>query len=133
MKGFQKNNQINKGRIPWNKGKSNHVAIGNQYAKGYKHTDEAKKSMSINRSGDKHWDWKGDEASYSAIHKWLVKNYGFANKCESINCPKLFTIRYEYALLAGFTYIHDRSKFVMLCIPCHRSYDSRDNKLNVRL
>ena len=93
----------------------------------------SKECNGIRMNGQKHWGWKGDKASYSAIHKWLVSNYGIANKCENIHCQQLPSDRYEYALITGSTHTHNREAYKMLCRPCHGSYDSRLNKLNVRL
>jgi len=121
------------GKPAWNRGKKLPYLIGNTHAKGYHHSEQAKKNMSLNRSGEKHWDWKGNNASYSAIHKWLVKNYGIADHCDNKDCLKINSKRYEYALKIGFKYTHNRECYAQLCIPCHRSYDSRLNKLNVRL
>ena len=106
--------------------------MGKQYALGYKHTDKAKKSMSINRSGGKHYAWKEDNASYSAVHKWLINNYGPADKCENIGCLKR-SESFQYALKHDHKYIHKRESFGMLCASCHKHYDSRLNKLNVKL
>jgi|6_EtaG_2_1085325.scaffolds.fasta_scaffold46955_2 hypothetical protein len=125
--------KANKGKIPWNKGKPTPYLLGNKHAKGYKHTDEAKENMSIKRSNEKHWAWKGDDASYSAIHKWLVKNYGPANRCENLNgCPGKSSI-FQYALKHDEKYIHKRESYGMLCVSCHKYYDTRLNKINVRL
>jgi len=107
--------------------------LGQKRALGYRHTKDAKKRISITHSGEKHWQWKGGGASYNAIHKWLLKNFGPANKCENLNCPKLQSFRYEYALLVNRNHTHDRTAYKMMCIPCHRSYDSRLNKFNVKL
>lgn len=121
-----------KGRASPNKGKKFPQLIGNQHAVGYKHTDEAKLSISITHSNEKHWGWKGNGASYSAIHKWLKKNYGPAYKCENKTCLGKSNI-FQYALKHNYKYIHDRKSYVMLCVSCHKYYDSRLNKLNVRL
>ncbi len=106
--------------------------MGKQYSLGYKHTDEAKKAMSLKKSGEKHFAWKADNASYSAVHKWLINNYGPADKCENLSCLQLPSIRFEYALIQE-SHTHNRLAYKTLCIPCHRSYDSRLNKLNVKL
>lgn len=104
--------------------------LGNTFAKGNKLTDEHKSKLV--KSGDDHANWKGVEASYSAFHKWLLKHHGKPSRCESVACPNLPSFRFEYALIAGKEHAHNRDNYRMLCVPCHRSYDSRDNKLNVR-
>lgn len=118
---------------PEEKTRARERAIGNSFALGYKHTDKAKHSMSLNKKNEKHPLWKENNASYSAFHKWLVKNYGSANKCENPTCQQLPSDRFEYALLHFREYTHDRTAYKMLCRPCHASYDSALNKLNVKL
>lgn len=103
---------------------------GNKFALGHNLSQDHKQKMI--KHGKDHWMWKGDAASYSAVHKWLVNNFGKANRCENINCPQRPSRRFEYALI-GAAYTHNKNCFKMLCIPCHRSYDSRLNKLNVQL
>jgi len=52
--------------------------IGNKYGLGYRHTEEAKKRMSLARLGSKHWNWKGgirmDSYGYKCI---LSPNHPF--------------------------------------------------------
>lgn len=59
---------------------------------------------------------------YSAIHHWLVKNFGKPNKCESPTCKKI-SERFHWCLLKGEEYSHDRKKFIQMCSSCHRLYD----------
>lgn len=106
--------------------------LGNKRAKGFQHSKEAKKRISEAHSNDKHWAWKGEKASYSAFHKWLVKNYGKPTVCENKNCPQTGT-RIEYALLAGQVHAHNRTHYINLCVTCHRAYDSREPKIQIEL
>ena len=62
---------------------------------------------------------------YSAIHMWLIKHYGKANKCENYNCNKK-SKRFYYCLIKGKEYKHNRDNFKMLCASCHRRYDDND-------
>lgn len=68
--------------------------------------------------------WKGERASYSAIHHWVKKHYGAPNRCENPNCPKI-TILYEWSNISG-KYIRERTDWQMLCRSCHRRFDKRD-------
>lgn len=86
-------------KIPWNKGKK---------------IDQT--------SGDRNGNWKGDSAGYQAIHSWLVRNHGLADKCEHSECPRKST-SYEYALIHGREYSRDIKNFIKLCQSCHRKYD----------
>lgn len=59
---------------------------------------------------------------YHAVHKWLYKNYGKANKCENPFCEKTSNI-FQWAKLKEKEYKHDRENFIQLCVLCHRRYD----------
>lgn len=99
--------------------------------------------------GEEHPQWKGDKAGYRAVHIWLIKNYGKADRCENKNCkyPKWIyrkkgrlgytdnpkqgdtkyrliekPSRFEWSLIKG-RYTHKRDNFVMLCPHCHRKHD----------
>ena len=73
-------------------------------------------------SGEKHYLWKGKEASYFAFHDWLRRHHGKANKCESPSCRGK-SKRFEYALLKGKEHGHSRENYWMLCKSCHVTYD----------
>ena len=72
--------------------------------------------------GSNHSKWKGDDASYYAIHIWLKNNYGKANKCENPSCEKK-SKRFEWALLKNKIHSHNRKNYWMLCKSCHTRYD----------
>src|SRR3990167_1606448 len=61
-------------------------------------------------SGENARQWKGENASYGAKHKWLYKWFGKANKCENKEKQFLNFIcnntskRYEWALLEDKKY-----------------------------
>lgn len=74
-------------------------------------------------SNEKHWMWKGDNASYCNFHKWLVKHYGKANKCENPNCKYKNPKRYEWALKKEYKHSHNINHYIQLCSSCHRKYD----------
>lgn len=61
---------------------------------------------------------------YHAVHKWLEKHYGKANKCESILCLGK-SKRYHWAKLRDKEYEHKRENFMMFCSSCHRLYDQQ--------
>lgn len=72
---------------------------------------------------------------YYAIHKWLFKNYGKADRCEGRECKKI-SHTFHWCLLKGKKYEHKRENFIMFCSSCHRLYDqtkewikrARDNR-----
>ena len=99
-----------KGRIPWNKG-----------MKGVRrHTEETKKLMSSQRSGEKHWDWRGDNVKYSSLHSWIRKHWGSASRfaCEHCGAKK----NTQWANI-GKNYTKNRSDWLILCSRCHYHYD----------
>lgn len=68
-------------------------------------------------SGKNHYKWQGLYPSYTAVHSWIQKHYGKANKCEqkSEECAK----RFEWANISG-KYKRDRKDFKMLCSRHHQ-------------
>jgi hypothetical protein len=81
------------GNVPWNKD-SRHIYIENE----------------------KHPQWKGDNASYTAIHAWVYRHFGKADKCE--NCTNKDHKRFEWANISG-EYKRVREDWKMLCSKCH--------------
>lgn len=80
-------------------------------------------------SGEKNGMWKGDKVSYWGIHKWLVKQFGNANKCERKQCYKRNFI-YQWALRKGKNYERKRENFIQLCKSCHSIYDRMIKNIN---
>lgn len=84
-------------------------------------------------AANKHYNWKGDDASYFAIHIWINKEWGKAKKCENTECvyprknaarswvrsPK----RFEWALKRDRSYTRNREDYYQLCKSCHAKYD----------
>lgn len=95
--------------------------------KGRKHSLETRIKMSESHKGEKAYQWKGNKVGYFALHSWLRKTFGKANKCESINCSKISVI-FEWAKVKGKKYERKRDNFTQLCRSCHRKYDMTDLK-----
>ena len=72
--------------------------------------------------GEQHPNWKGDMATYSSIHKWLVLHFGNANRCEVCG-NQGDDVSYEWAHTTDGVYHHSRGDFKMLCRPCHTKLD----------
>lgn len=87
-------------------------------------------TLSIKRRGINNPNWKQESTNYSTIHKWLVRSYGRAYRCEALNC-KSRSLRFDWALLRGKRYIREKANFIQLCRSCHNSYDRAGGK-NVR-
>lgn len=84
--------------------------------------------------GSLNTQWKGREAGYSAVHVWLSRNFGKADRCE--NCGTRATdgerMLFHWAKLKGKTYEHKRENFWMLCVSCHNNYDRTHNRFAQR-
>lgn len=102
---MENNGQFTKGNIPHNKG-----------LKGYSNSGTFVK-------GKKHKGWK-DKPSYSGIHKWIVRNYGRANECNTCNVKG--ANRYEWANLSK-EYKRDILDWKQVCKSCHTKMDMTEN------
>ena len=96
-----------KGHIPANKGK-----------KGWSNGGTFKKGHGLIGGGC----WKGDNASYSAIHKWIRKYKGKPQKCEFCGKEKT-TPRSIHWANKDHKYSRNRDDWMMACLPCHAKYD----------
>lgn len=136
--------RFKKGYIPWNKGltKETHPSIARtgfkighlNYNKGHKHTEETKKLLSAKLKG-RPSPMKGvftEGISYSGIHKWIVRSFGRANKCENKDCISSSKI-FDWAKLKDKEYLHLRENYIMLCRRCHLRYDRKKNNEDIRL
>lgn len=76
-------------------------------------------------SGEKQYNWKGDNASYFTIHSWLRRKYGSAYKCEK--CGTKNSPKYEWANISK-EYKRDVKDYIQLCNSCHSLYDNKSKK-----
>lgn len=67
-------------------------------------------------------NWKGESASESAKHKWLVQHFGKPNVCENPFCRGK-SIFFDWCLKKGMKHSHNRTHYLRLCRQCHRKYD----------
>lgn len=93
------------GQKPWNKGISYQP----------KNMDGLK---ARHGKDENHPNWKGDDASYSAIHYWVRSRKGKATKCE--DCGK--EGRCHWANISG-DYLRDVDDYKSLCPGCHLKFD----------
>ena len=105
---------------------------------GKKKPEEFKKQMSIvmkrtwaegkliSHSREEASHWKGDDISYSGIHKWIKKQWGIAERCDNKSCKGLGA-RFEWANISKKyikeNYTRNREDWMQLCSFCHRQYD----------
>jgi hypothetical protein len=119
--------------VPWNKGKKlsiEHIKNLSISHTGYVMPKEQREKLGA--KNEKHNLWKGNKVGYSALHRWLDRNFGVPNKCDNIDCiyPRkdsdgklmIFPSRYEWSNKKG-NYSRNREDWWMLCPSCHRKYD----------
>uniref|UniRef100_A0A6M3L8H8 Uncharacterized protein n=1 Tax=viral metagenome TaxID=1070528 RepID=A0A6M3L8H8_9ZZZZ len=148
MKLAKNNGQFKKGHIPWSAGKKIGVPV-NAFGKGHIPWNKGKTGVFSEETlqkirdararqtfphGKDHWHWK-DVPAYSAVHKWLVKEYGNPQFCEFCGIEgeykerkdgsKFWTI--EWSNKTG-QYIKDRKHYFGLCAKCHINYDKGHTK-----
>lgn len=133
------NGRFVKGQVPWNKNKPFMSGKDNPMY-GKHHTKETIQKIIETRkkrentykikSGENHWNWKGESVGYRAVHRWLVRVYGRSDICEHCgnrpgltknNKPKI-----QWANISG-KYLRDRKDWKQLCISCHWKFDKRVN------
>lgn len=81
------------------------------------------------RKNQNHHAWKGEQATYSAVHKWMTKQYGKPEICFSCSGT---SPRVEWANISG-KYMRDIKDWIKLCSSCHRYFDRNADWHNVIL
>lgn len=108
------NGRFKKGHKSWNNGmKGIHLSPSSEFKRG-------------EISNEKHPQWKGDKAGYTAIHMWLRRHFGKPNKCEF--CGEVNAKKYEWANISG-EYKRVREDYKSLCVSCHRFFDGHAIKM----
>ena len=116
-----------RGKPSWNKDK--------------KLSDEHKKNLSISHKG-KPWTqrmrdaivpklrrgefnnkWKGDDASYFAIHMWVSSYFGKASDYPCSFCGKKGGSRQMHWANIDHKYSRNKKDWIVLCVKCHCNYD----------
>lgn len=75
------------------------------------------------KTGEQAGAWKGDKASYSAIHKWVASHYKKSTTCNHCGTTGLI----DWANISG-EYHRERDDWLNLCRPCHFKYDGEQHK-----
>ena len=77
------------------------------------------------RRAENNPSWKGEDAGYSAIHAWMIRNYGNPHKCQVCNLKgKRVGRRWniEWANRTG-KFLREKSDWIALCKRCHYAQD----------
>jgi len=103
------------------------MSLSGGHRKGKKHTKETKNKISKKRKGkckfDKNPNWKGQNASYSAIHHWVKRVKGKPKKC--MMCGSIENLQWANK---NHKYKRNLSDWVSLCALCHNKFD-KNNKI----
>ena len=124
-----------KGQPSWNKGIYGihcspntefkvgvHNSPDTEFKKGNIPLHKGKELVAI--QNEKHPNWKGDSVGYGALHSWIKRKFGLANKCCQCGSDK----NVDWANKSR-TYKRDLSDWMQLCKKCHRVYDGANEKM----
>ncbi len=103
------------GRPSWNKG----LKTGLSFWRGKKRPD-----ISERLKGESSYAWKGDDAGYSSIHKWIHRWKGRADHCDGCGIKGK---RYEWSNV-DHKYRRVLDDYIPMCASCHRNYDKNNEK-----
>lgn len=78
-----------------------------------------------NQKGENNSSWKGDNATYAALHYRVEAKRGKPHFCEA--CGNMNATRYEWVNLTGN--YQDTMDYARMCVPCHRQYDKKRREL----
>lgn len=78
----------------------------------------------LHLQGENSYQWKGDNAGYSALHKWIIRYLGQPTVCKF--CGKI-SLRLHWANKSG-KYKRDLSDWIRLCSKCHWKHDGKIGK-----
>jgi hypothetical protein len=79
---------------------------------------QARKAAKRNQSGPANSNWRGDEATYAALHKRVDIARGKPSVCDDCGTTDG---RFEWASVSG-QYV-DVNDYVRLCVSCHKKRD----------
>ena len=85
-----------------------------------RHGIESRPAIKRDQERDNNSSWRGDSASYTALHLRVQVARGKPAQCD--RCGTTSAGRYEWANLTGqYTDIYDYQR---MCVSCHRQYDA---------
>jgi len=83
------------------------------------------RSSTTFQAREKHPFWTGEKPNYSALHKWIVRNYGKAYYCSNNINHK--AKRFDWANING-EYKRKIRDWKQLCRSCHSKLDITPKK-----
>ena len=100
-----------------------HIEKGRLSRLGKKRTEATKEKMRQAQLGKKSTSWKGNNAGFSAIHKWVSRSKGKASLHKCIDCGE----QAEHWSNVDHSYKRNLEDYKPRCIGCHRKYDKKYN------
>lgn len=101
---------------------------GHKSWQGKKFSDDHREKLAEAKRGkimEQHNGWKGDEVSYSGMHRWLYRNLGQPDACE--HCGKSgLSGRFIHWANKSHEYKRDITDWLRLCAKCHKAYDRKE-------
>lgn len=86
--------------------------------RGHANSSKHRARQSAALQGELHFNWKGDEVGYVALHQWLYTHKERTGVCEE--CGK--TCKTDFANISG-EYHRSIDDYVELCRSCHLKFD----------
>ena len=88
------------------------------------HRAKLKEAFRLNHTGEKHWNWKGANASYSSLHDWVYSRLGRPQICAHCRRSWVDQVSLEWANKSGL-YRREVQDWLPLCRSCHRIFDNK--------
>ena len=81
--------------------------------------------------GEKAWNWKEEDVGYSALHRWVRKNFAKTGICQEYdrNVGSKTQAGTHWACI-GHEYTRKREAWRELCPRCHRAFDALEKGSN---
>lgn len=117
-----------KGRIAWNKGKCWTIKVKEKISESTKGHPKPENAY-IFPKGEKHPNWKGDNAGKVAMHLWVHSRKGNPSQCSV--CGMVGNNFQIHWANINHTYKRNLDDYIALCVSCHKKYDLK-NGLRIR-
>lgn len=85
------------------------------------HGIERRRPVKRNQTGAANSSWKGDEATYAALHLRVVAQRGAPQECSTCGTTST-NAKFEWANLTGR--YNDVTDYARMCASCHRKFDA---------